>query len=221
MKILRCFIIFILTLVVFSCKEKDNQSTKKLRGDAFGTTFNIVYDANIDFAKQVDSLFHLVNRSLSTYIPTSDISKINKDDTTVIVDAYFTEVYQKSLRIYNETDGVFDPTIGILVNAWGFGPKNITTKPDSLQINELLKLVGFNKIQLKKGRIIKEYDSMYFDFNAIAKGYAIDIIGRFLESKKVTDYLVEIGGEVRARGINRNKNTPWQMGIENPNLHVQ
>lgn len=218
MKILKYFIIFILIPVTFSCKKKDDQYTKKLEGYAFGTTFNIVYADNKDFTKQVDSLFYLVNKSLSTYIPISDISKINQGDTTVIVDAYFTEVYQKSLRIYNETDGVFDPTIGVLVNAWGFGPKNITTKPDSLKIKELLKFVGFNKIQLKNGKIIKEHDSMYFDFNAIAKGYAIDVVGRFLESKNIKDYLIEIGGEVRARGINKKKNTPWKMGIEDPNF---
>ena len=218
MKISQYFVTFILIFVAFSCKKKDNKYTRNLEGHAFGTTFHIIYDANKDFTKQVDSLFHLLNKSLSTYIPTSDISKINQGDTTVIVDAYFTEVYQKSLRIYNETDGVFDPTIGVLVNAWGFGPKNITTKPDSLQIKELLKLVGFHKIQLKSGKIIKAHDSMYFDFNAIAKGYAIDIVGRFLESKSIKNYLVEIGGEVRARGINKNKNTPWEMGIENPNF---
>jgi thiamine biosynthesis lipoprotein len=218
MKISRCFVTFILILVTFSCKKKDDGYTKKLEGYAFGTTFNIIYDANKDFTKQVDSLFHLVNKSLSTYISTSDISKINQGDTTVVIDDYFAEVYQKSLKIYNETDGIFDPTIGVLVNAWGFGPKKVTTKPDSLQIKELLKLVGFNKIRLKKEKVIKAHDSMYFDFNAIAKGYAVDIVGRFLEVKNVTNYLVEIGGEVRVRGINKKKNTPWQMGIEDPNF---
>jgi len=218
MKRLTYSILFLLILVTFSCKKKDNQFNNRLEGYAFGTTFHIVYDAKKDFTKQVDSLFHLVNRSLSTYIPTSDISKINKGDTTVIIDAYFTEIYQKSLRIYNETDGVFDPTIGVLVNAWGFGPKNITTQPDSLKIKELLKLVGFNKIKLENRKIIKAQDSMYFDFNAIAKGYAIDVVGRFLESQNIANYLVEIGGEVRVRGINKNRNASWEMGIENPNF---
>jgi len=218
MKRLTYSILFLLILVTFSCKKKGNQFNNRLEGHAFGTTFHIVYDANKDFTKQVDSLFHLVNKSLSTYIPTSDISKINQGDTTVIVDAYFTEVYQKSLRIYKETNGVFDPTIGVLVNVWGFGPKKVTEQPDSLQIKELLNLVGFNKIQLDKRKVIKAHDSMYFDFNAIAKGYAIDVVGRFLESKNIANYLVEIGGEVRVRGINKNKNASWEMGIENPNF---
>ncbi len=220
MKILRFFIVLILIISTFSCKKNKEKQFVKLKGTAFGTTFHITYynTDTYNFTKQIDSLFHLVNKSLSTYIPTSDISKINQGDTTVIVDAYFTEVYQKSLKIYNETNGVFDPTIGVLVNAWGFGPEKVTVKPDSLRIKELLRFVGFNKIQLKNGKVIKTYDSIYFDFNAIAKGYAIDIIGRFLESKSITNYLVEIGGEIRTRGINKKKNAAWEMGIENPNF---
>ena len=220
MKILRVFTILTLIFVISSCKKKDKLLAIKLEGYAFGTTFHITYydTDEHDFTKQVDSLFHLVNKSLSTYIPTSDISKINQGDTTIVVDAYFTEVYQKSLKIYNETNGVFDPTIGILVNAWGFGPKKTTTIPDSLQIDKLLEFVGFDKVQLENGKIIKEYDSIYFDFNAIAKGYAIDIASRYLESNSITNYLVEIGGEVRVRGYNIDKNVPWQMGIENPNF---
>lgn len=220
MKLLRVSILFILIIFIFSCRKSKHEYATKLEGYAFGTTFHITYyDADKrDYTTQIDSLFYLVNKSLSTYLPTSDISKINKGDTTIIIDTYFKEVYQKSLKIYNETDGVFDPTIGILVNAWGFGPENITVKPNSFQINKLLNLVGFDKVQLKNGKIIKQHDSIYFDFNAIAKGYAVDIASRYLESKNITDYLIEIGGEIRVRGINKSKDTPWKMGIENPNF---
>jgi len=218
MKISRYSILIFLILATFSCKKTDNQRPTKINGHAFGTTFTIVYYANKDFTKQIDSLFYLVNKSLSTYLPGSDISKINQGDTTVIVDAYFTEVYRKSVKIYNETDGSFDPTIGVLVNAWGFGPKKPTVKPDSLQIDKLVDLVGFDKIQLKNGKILKKEDTMYIDFNAIAKGYAVDIVGRFFESKKITNYLVEVGGEIRVRGVKKEPDSPWQMGIENPNF---
>jgi len=220
MKILKVFIILTLIFTTSSCKKNEEKQPAKLKGLAFGTTFHIIYydTDNRDFTKQIDSLFHKVNKSLSTYISTSDISKINQGDTTIVVDAYFTEVYQKSLKIYNETEGVFDPTIGALVNTWGFGPEKQLRIPDSLQIDKLLRLVGFNNVELENGRIIKKYDGIYFDFNAIAKGYAIDIIGRFFESENIADYLIEIGGELRVRGINKNKNELWEMGIENPNF---
>jgi len=203
--------------VVFSCENKEKQTLTKLEGYAFGTTFHITYDASNDFAPQIDSLFNLINESLSTYIPNSDISKINSGDTAIFVDNYFKEVFKKSKKIYHETDGILDPTIGTLVNAWNFGPKKVTKTPDSLEVMRLLKYVGFDKVNLKNGQVSKMSDSIYFDFNAIAKGYAVDIAGRFLEAKKVENYLVEIGGEIRTRG-QKNNNTPWKAGIEDPNF---
>ena len=212
------FIWFFLGLFLFfSCKKETLKDYTKLQGQAFGTTFNITYDSERDFTKQIDSLFNSINASLSTYIPSSDISKINQGDTTILVDAYFKEVYQKSLRIYKETEGIFDPTIGTLVNAWGFGPEKVSFEPDSVQIKQLLELVGFNKVQLENGKVKKKNDSIYFDFNAIAKGYAVDIAGRFLEDNEVQDYLVEIGGEIRTKGTKLNDEA-WQVGIEEPNF---
>ena len=217
MKKLKFTVLLILILSVFSCKQSDNEKFTKLEGYSFGTSFHITYADDKDYTKQIDSLFHLVNKSLSTYIPNSDISKINKGDRTIAVDTYFTEVFQKATKIYIETEGVFDPTIGVLVNAWGFGPIKTKINPDAVKVTELLELVGFNKVKLEDGKIIKGKDSIYFDFNAIAKGYAVDIAGRFLESKKIENYLVEIGGEIRARG-QKNDSTFWKAGIENPNF---
>lgn len=212
--------ITILLFLSISCKENKPSEMIKLDGLAFGTAYHITYfdKEKRDITKSIDSLFYLINRSLSTYISNSDISKINKGDTTIVVDDYFTEVYQKSLKIYKETDGVFDPTIGVLVNTWGFGPVESVVLPDSIKIRKLMNFVGFDMVQLIDQKIWKESDSIYFDFNAIAKGYALDIAGRFLESKHIDNYLVEIGGEVRTRGINKNKDALWVMGIENPNF---
>jgi len=217
MKKLKFALILMLILTGFSCKQIDNEKFKKLEGYAFGTSFNIAYNSSDNYTKEIDSLFHLINKSLSTYIPNSDISKINKGDTTIIVDAYFTEVFQKAAKIYVETEGVFDPTIGVLVNAWGFGPDKTKINPDTVKVTELLELVGFDSVELKNGKIKKENDSIYIDFNAIAKGYAVDIAGRFLRSKNVKNYLVEIGGEIRTRG-QKNDSTLWKAGIENPNF---
>lgn len=217
MKIRAIQLLFFSFLILCSCQQDTASTYSKLQGRAFGTSFQMSYKHNTLFDKEIDDLFMQLNHSLSTYIPDSDISKINKGDTTVIVDALFQEIFEKSSRIYRETDGVFDPTIGILVNAWGFGPEKTYINPDSNTIKKLITKVGFDKVSLVNNRIKKRVDSMYFDFNAIAKGFALDMAGRFLESKGVNNYLIEIGGEIRTRGVKQD-GTAWKAGIEQPNF---
>lgn len=207
-----------LILAIISCTN-EAPNINSLRGTAIGTTYSIRYidDSGMKFQTKIDSLINAVNRSTSTYISSSDISRINSGDTTVIVDEIFSEVFYKSEKIYKETDGVFDPTIGILVNAWGFGPETSMKDIDSSKIKSLLKYVGFNRVQLKKGKVEKQYPEIYFDFNAIGKGYLVDVVGRMFEKHHIKNYMVEIGGEIRARGVNE-KQIPWRIAIENPNF---
>ncbi len=186
-----------------------------LNGHALGTRFSIKYKGKNNYQTAVDSIFNRINASLSTYHPNSLISRINRNDSLVVTDAHFENVFRKARRIYKETQGYFDPSVGVLVNAWGFGPEKPANKPDSLQIKQLMQSVGFDKIQWKKHTIQKENPAMYIDFNAIAKGYTVDVIGRFLESKGIRDYMVEIGGEIRVRGKNP-ENAYWSIGIEKP-----
>lgn len=211
----------LLLLLLFFCISCTKTKPKQyhLEGNVFGTHFSIHYtdSKRRNFERKFDSLFHLLNKSMSTYLPTSDISRINKGDSTVVVDALFTEVFYKADQIFKETVGVFDPTIGVLVNAWGFGPEDVEEIPDSLEIKHLLGYVGFDKVQLVKGKISKKHPQTYFDFNAIAKGYGVDLVGRFLEQQQITNYLVEIGGELRARGLNA-KEGVWKIGIERPHF---
>jgi thiamine biosynthesis lipoprotein len=211
------FLLLLITVLVSCNSEKETQIVQ-LEGFVFGTTYHITFlnDSPNTFQKSIDSVFHLMNKSLSTYLPASDISKINSGDTTIFVDALFTEVYQKSKRIYTETNGYFDPTVGNLVNAWGFGPKEAKKNIDSVEVRKMMQLVGFDKTQLLNGKIVKEDASIVFDFNSIAKGFGVDVVGRFLETKNVTNYLVEIGGEIRARGKNI-KEQFWTVAIEKPN----
>ncbi|WP_086031604.1 FAD:protein FMN transferase [Tenacibaculum holothuriorum] len=208
---------FLLILVgLLACKKTETVKLIKLKGGVFGTTYNITYVADKNHQQSIDSLFYLVNKSLSTYIPTSDISKINKGDSTIVVDEMFKEVFKKSKRIYAETNGFFDPTVGNLVNVWGFGPKKEKKDLDSVQVDSLMKYVGLPKVSLEKGKIKKQFPEIYLDFNSIAKGYGIDVVGRFLESKKINNYLIEIGGEIRARGKKPN-NKLWAVAVEDPN----
>jgi thiamine biosynthesis lipoprotein len=213
------FYLFFLVIAAFGCSDQKNIGYHKLKGLALGTSFHITYkNTNNNISeKQIDSLIRLVNKSMSTYLKNSDISRINDGDTMVVVDRMFQEVFNKSKRIYKETNGAFDPTIGILVNAWGFGPDRVVENLDSTHVKSMLEFVGLDKVKLKNNRISKKYNSIYIDFNAIAKGYAVDVIGRFLESNQVKDYLVEIGGEIRAKGKNPD-NKIWKIAIEKPNF---
>ncbi len=211
-------IFLVIAMVLLSCESSDRK-LNILEGNAIGTTFSIRYlnNSHKSFEANINDLIKAVNKSTSTYIPTSDISKINKGDSTIIVDAYFKEIFEKSEKIYRETNGAFDPTIGILVNAWGFGPEKSIDNLDSIKIKELLTYVGFDKVSIKNGKVKKMYPEIYFDFNAIAKGFLVDIIGRMFEHSNIENYMVEIGGEIRAKGINQ-RGVLWKIAIENPNF---
>ena len=207
----------LILLLVFSCsKEVENIN---ISGSVFGTSYAVKYYSKNDsnYQKQFDSLFAAINKSMSTYIPDSDISKINKNEP-VSVDQHFITVFNKAKEIYNATEGVFDPTIGAVVNAWDFGPEGNIESLDSLKIDSLMKSVGFNKVTRDSHIINKEYPKTFLDFNAIAKGYGVDVIGEFLESQNVSNYIVDIGGEIRTKGVNKAKNLPWRVGVEKPHF---
>ncbi|KAB1069066.1 FAD:protein FMN transferase [Tamlana haliotis] len=206
------FIIALLALV--SCK-KEIQNTK-LVGDVFGTTYAVTYNSDVNYTPQFDSLFVVINNSMSTYQDNSIISRLNENEI-VEVDDHFITVYKASKAICEETDGAFDPTIGAVVNAWDFGPKGEIEELDTLSIDWLMRSVGLKQVSLIDNKIIKPKGT-FLDFNAIAKGYGVDVIGEYLESQNINDYLVEIGGEIRTRGINAEKQKPWKVGIESPNF---
>ena len=147
-----------------------------------------LYEDGVNYQKQFDSLFNVVNLSMSTYIPNSKISRLNKGED-VFVDEHFSRVFNNAKIIYRATEGAFDPTIGAVVNAWDFGPEGKITNIDSTTIDSLMKSVGFNKMGLKNSKIIKSNQS-FLDFNAIAKGYGVDVIAEFLERKDIKNYLI-------------------------------
>jgi thiamine biosynthesis lipoprotein len=136
----------------------------------------------------------------------------------VAVDAQFREVFEASGLIYRRTGGYFDPTVGVLVDAWGFGP-GPALEMDSLRADSLLQYVGFDKVRLTPDhRVVKQRHGIRLDFNAIAKGYAIDRLAAMLEKQGIRDYLVEVGGELRARGGNLDKGQDWRVGIDDPQV---
>lgn len=211
----------LLVVLVASCKVTPDQYIMNSNsGGAFGTSYSLKYlvDEELDFQNEIDSVFKVVNQSLSTYIPTSDISRINQGNTQIRVDHMFQEVFKLSGQVYNDTNGYFDPTVGSLVNAWGFGPGEKLVM-DSTKVDSLLNLVGFDKVKInEKQQVIKENPNIYFDFNAIAKGYAIDRLAKMMDEKKIDNYLLEVGGELVAKGINQIKKKPWVVGIDDPQI---
>lgn len=212
---------FFYSLIVFSaisCKQHQVKY-KKLEGSVFGTTFHIQYSdtTNNNFSADITSLFNKMNNSLSTYHENSLISELNDRKSVLKVDVDFVRVFKLSKKLYCETSGYFDPTVGKIVNTWGFGPHKSNKQPLQHEIDSLMQYVGFDKVTLRGDTIVKENPNITFDFNATAKGYGVDLVGEFLESKGINNYLVEIGGEIRARGVN-SKNKLWSVGIEEPNF---
>lgn len=219
----RIITLLVLALAIIGCKQDSKTSeiseiNTKLSGPVFGTSFSVIYNSETNFMTQFDSLFAVVNKSMSTYIPDSDISKINRNESDEI-DEHFKKVMFRSQDIYARTRGAFDPTIGAVVNAWSFGPEGEIVGLDSLKIKELMSGVGLNKVTLvvdSEGSKIEKPDNTYIDFNAIAKGYGVDVIADYLETQNIENYLVEIGGEIRAKGINIEKKAPWRVGLDEP-----
>lgn len=209
-------ILALLIIFLVSCNNKEPKNTK-LSGQVFGTSYSVIYNSYENYEKQFDSLFYVINKSMSTYIENSDISKINRNEA-VEVDEHFTSVFKTSKTIYDVTSGAFDPTIGAVVNAWDFGPEGKIVSLDSLKIDSLMLSVGLDKVKLRRNAISKQNLNTYLDFNAIAKGYAVDVIATYLESQNVNDYLVEIGGEIRCKGMNKEKQSNWMVGIDKPNF---
>ncbi|KOY51879.1 FAD:protein FMN transferase [Polaribacter dokdonensis] len=207
---------FLALFLLFSCAKNVEKKDYTLKGGVFGTTYKITYlDGEKNYQKEIDSLFKVVNNSVSTYIPNSDISRINRGEEGVKVDAIFTEVLEKSKRIYKETNGFFDPTVGNLVNVYGFGPEKQQAEITKEVIAEELKYVGLEKVNINNKIVIKDHPRVYLDFNSIAKGFGIDVIARFLESKNLGSFMVEIGGEIRAKGLKKNGKS-WIIQLVNP-----
>lgn len=211
--------LFLFILFFAACQKEEKDQVIIIQGEAQGSTYAVKYISSSELVsnKTIDSLLLAFDKSLSTYRPNSKISKINEGDSTVVVDDFFVKTFEVSSRIYKETEGLFDPTIGVLVNAYGFGPKKQKIELNPAKIDSLLQYVGFDKVRLNENRTIsKNFPQTYFDFNAIAQGYSVDVVVDFLKSKGIKNGIVEIGGEIVAFGKNTIENKNWVIGIDDP-----
>ncbi|MFK8268044.1 FAD:protein FMN transferase [Capnocytophaga cynodegmi] len=213
-------ILFYAMLIAVASCVSPTEKIQIIRGEAQGSTYGIKYISNNDkdLQQSVDSILEVIDLSMSTYRPESIISKINRGER-VQIDNHFENVFKASQTIWKQSDGMFDPTVGILVNAWGFGANKNQNNLTQIQIDSLKNFVGFNKVQLTDEKFIeKENPAIFFDFNAIAQGYTVDVIADFLKSKGITNFVVEVGGEIYLSGKNTIDDKKWTIGIEDPTL---
>ena len=207
-------------VVAVACQQMSKENVYYIRGEAQGTTYGITYIAQKPIEKTaVDSILKMIDLSMSTYIDNSLITKINKGEHLPI-DPHFEKVLLASMNIYSESEGVFDPSIGQLINAWGFGKKENHTPPTQKQIDSLLALTGMDKVHVAttpEGTFVeKDNPNIQLNFNAIAQGYTSDVIADYFLSKQITNFIVEVGGEIVIHGRNTLKGKSWTIGIDNP-----
>ena len=228
MKILHFLFLTMLAAGLLACKESDQavKNFQRITGQTMGTTYHISYRDELgrDLKAEIDRLLEEVNLEVSTYIEESTISRFNRGGRDFALGPelpeHFLENFRTSLQVYEATRGAYDPTVMPLVNYWGFGyaGRKKVSRVDSLKIDSLRHFVGLNKIRLEEGqpaKLQKELAEVQLDFSACAKGYAIDAVGNLLEQKQISDYMVEIGREVKVSGVS-SRNSDWRIGIVFP-----
>ena len=186
---------------------------QKCSGSVFGTEYHITYQNGGDIHNELKEVMADVDNSLSPFNKESVITAINNGNN-VEADSMFTEVFDMAKNVAEETQGAFDITVAPLVNAWGFGFKN-KIDVSKEKIDSIRKYVGFEKVRMENGKVIKEDKNIMLDCSAIAKGYGVDAVGRYLEKKKIRNHMVEIGGEIRVKGCNP-EGRLWKVGISKP-----
>ena len=213
-------------LLLASCSD-EQRPVVHLQGQTMGTTYNVKYlldeaETNgVDAQRlqsEIDARLVEVNKLMSTYDPTSELSRFNQyrftDNFNVSPDTLF--VVNEALRLAQLSGGVLDVTVGPLVNLWGFGPtKRPEIVPSQADIDVIREYVGFSKLSTTPTGLKKSHPMLYVDLSTIAKGYGVDEVASILEQQGIVDYLVEIGGEMRVRG-ERGDGSEWLIAIEKP-----
>ena len=194
----------------------DSVEKQHFFGTTQGSYYSITYydEQNRDFHHEFDSIFKEIESTLSLWDENSIIRKVNRNDTAVVLNKIFIDNFNYAMRAAELSDGYFDPTVGPLVSAWGFHfKKGMLMTPEI--VDSLRQLVGYEKIKIENAKVVKENPNMTLDFNAVAQGYTTDMIGEFLLSKNVGNFLVDVGGEILAKGCKPNGDL-WKVGIEKP-----
>ena len=182
-------------------------------GMVFGTFYKITYQYENDLKEGIEREMKKVDDTLSPFNKNSIISAVNENKPVALNDM-FMSVYDLARTVSEDTDGAFDITVAPLVNAWGFGFKH-NIAPTKSTIDSIMNFVGYKKVRMMGRTIMKDDPRVMLDCSAIAKGYGSDVVAHYLESMGISNYLVEIGGEIVAKGSNP-KGKPWAIGVEKP-----
>lgn len=209
----RVFFILAIVAVFASCMRQPQKI--KYEGITQGSYFSITYydEEGRNFEAEIDSIFREVDNSVSLWNKNSIISKVNRNED-IVVNQIFKDNFEWAQKASEFSDGAFDATIGPLVSAWGFHyKKELEMTPE--MVDSIRQLVNYQNIEIIDDRVVKANPNMTLDFNAVAQGYTTDLIGKFLESKGINNYLVDVGGEIMARGT-KPDGEMWVIGIEKP-----
>ncbi|WP_413692529.1 FAD:protein FMN transferase [Psychromonas sp. KJ10-2] len=215
-----------LAFFISSC-TKPEPALLKIQGQTMGTYYQVTYVLSSEqtsnkqllsnaLKELIDQQLELVNDQMSTYRPNSELSLFNKSESTQEVSDATIKVVSEALKIYQQSGGAFDVTVGPLVNLWGFGPDKKPNKiPDAELIEKTKQSIGSQYLSIDGNKLIKSKPDLYVDLSSIAKGYGVDAVAEFMETKGINNYLVDIGGELRASGTKLNQQ-PWTLAIERP-----
>lgn len=217
-----CLQLFLLTLLG-GCQPDSNRQSITFTGPVMGTTFRVSVIVGLEhdieqLEAEIAEQLRKVDNSMSTYIDHSELNKLNRLDANSEFDlsAPLYAVLSEALEISEFTQGAFDITVAPAVRLWGFAEKGAVSKqPRDETLQALRKSVGYRNLHLNGHRLTKDYRETEINLSAIAKGFAVDQVARMLDAKNITDYLIEVGGELRARGKNSDQEI-WRIAIEKP-----
>lgn len=217
--LLKIVVLWSLLLVVLLGKVEPQQQFM-LQGYAQGTSYSIKYFAVKLKVRQsdIDAVLLDIDTSMSLYQSHSLINKFNSSTKGLVVDRHFKAVIQRSFEIYKDTQGKFDVTVAPLVAVWGFGPEGLRQFPDSAAVIRILENVGMNKLTLRGNTLTKLKPGVQVDLNGIAQGYTVDVVSAYLIRQGITSFVVEIGGELKVKGLKPN-GTRRRIGLEGPAEH--
>lgn len=209
-------ILVIIIATNYSCNHVEKPQKIMFGGEIQGTYYAVTYFENdsVSYQREIDSLLKDFDNTASLWVENSIISRVNRNESDVVLNDHFIELFELSKKVSENTGGAFDITVGPLISAWGFGFSD-RIKVDKYIVDSLLPLINFKVVSLSEGKIIKDNPGIKFDFNAIAQGYSVDLVAGFLQSKGINNYIVDIGGEVVANG-NKPDGSLWKVGIEKP-----
>ena len=207
------FLILLIVGTVLIIRQQHTIPFMRSEGIIFGTTYHIAYQCDSDLSAGIKAGLEKVDVSLSPFNPQSIITAVNQNQDVKLNDM-FLAVFQKAMSISEDTEGAFDITVAPLVNAWGFGFKN-GKRPDRHQVDSLLQMVGYKKVKLRDGKVVKDDPRIMLDCSAIAKGFGTQVAADFLRHRGVKNFMVEIGGEIVTSGVNDNR-LPWRIGVTKP-----